>query len=299
MLIAMIILATIFMFALPLVLALILTKRYNATWRTIGVGVLAYLVTQSVLMLLAWGLQSLLQNQLSTEIAGLSLTTILSYALAWLSCIFAILTLWFSFHYLKKEGDSWIGALALGVGFGGAESFLMGFEAISVFYPYVVSVIAGVQSLGLSASDASALTNSLSSFLATPWYFPLTYVIDRAAYLSVYLAVTVVVWQALTKHKRMWLWLVGGAVWLIFVQTLNNIVANISTASYWTELFLFVVMLISLEAMYWYKVSVLDKQSENGAKPETGEVIESISATSTETVEPTGDAKPRRVKKNK
>ena len=117
MLIATIILSVVFMFVLPLVLALTLTRRYHATWRTVGVGVLAYLVTQSVMLLLVEGVQAWLQNQLSNVIAGLSLTTILLYALAWLACIFTVISLWIGQRYLKNEADSWIGALTLGVGF--------------------------------------------------------------------------------------------------------------------------------------------------------------------------------------
>jgi uncharacterized membrane protein YhfC len=292
----MVILAVVFMFALPLVLALVLTRRYQATWRTIGVGALGYLVTQSVVMLLAMGAQALLQNQLSTVVAGLTLATLLSYVLAGISCVIAMLSLWIGFRYLRQESDSWIGALALGIGFGGTESILMGVEAVGIFYPYVVASIAGMQSLGLSTTDAATLTSQLSTFLTTPWYFPFTYIVDRAAYTAVYLAVAVVAWQAFTKHKRTWLWLAGGMVWLILVQAVNNIVADISTQSYWTELFLFVVMLISLEALYWFKVSVLDKQTETKSRPDVP-VIEAFTENDTETADSTVGHKVRKGKK--
>jgi uncharacterized membrane protein YhfC len=298
MLIAMVILAVVFMFALPLVLALVVTRRYQATWRTIGVGALGYLVTQSVVMLLAMGAQALLQNQLSTVVAGLTLATLLSYVLAGISCVIAMLSLWIGFRYLRQESDSWIGALALGIGFGGTESILMGVEAVGIFYPYVVASIAGMQSLGLSTTDAATLTSQLSTFLTTPWYFPFTYIVDRAAYMAVYLAVAVVAWQAFTKHKWTWLWLAGGMVWLILVQAVNNIVAAISTQSYWTELFLFVVMLISLEALYWFKVSVLDKQAETKSKPDVP-TIEAFTENDTETADSAVGHKVRKGKKNK
>ena len=175
----------------------------------------------------------------------------------------------------------------------------MGVQMVYNFYPYVGAALFGVQSLGLSTSDATTLASSLGAFLSTPWYLPLTYILDRLAYVSVYLAVAVVVWQALAKRKRAWLWLAGGIVWLIIVQTLNNVVATISVDSYWTELFLFTAMLISLEFLYWYKVNVLDKQARDEATPEAAEVIEVDPATNNETVEPTGGARPRKPGKTK
>lgn len=299
MLIATIILAIVFMFALPLALALVLTRRYQATWRTLGVGVLAYLVTQSVMLLIVQGIQMGLQNQLTTVIAGLPLSTLLLYALAWIACILTVVSLWIGLRYLKGEANSWIGALALGLGFGGTESLLIGIQWVTGLYQPIAAALFGVQSLGLSSSDAATLTTSLNTLLTTPWYYPLTNILDRTAYVTVYLAVAVAVWQALKRPKWTWLWLVGGMVWLIIVQTLNSVVATISVNSYWTELYLFVVMLVSLEAMYWYKVSVLDKQPKDTVKSETPEAIEAGAAEGAETVEPAGKPKPRKAKKKK
>jgi len=293
MLIAMIILSVVLMFVLPVVITVILTGRYHATWRTIGVGILAYLVPQVVMTFILGGLQSLTQDQLSSVIAGLPLSTILLYALVLVACILTVIAVWIGFRYLKEEADSWIGALALGAGVGGAQFLFIGIKQIFDYYPYVGAALFGVQSLGLSSSDATSLSNSMSLFLSTPWYYPLSAILALLTYMAVYLAMSIVVWQGLKKQKWTWLWLVGGMVWLIVVQSLDSVLTAAFPSSYWPEMFLFVALLISLEFLYWYKVNVLDKLTLEESTPEIS------SSMDTETVEPAYKPKSRKAKKNK
>lgn len=190
---------------LPVGLALWITRRYSVSWKLIVIGMLTFFGSQVVRLPLLQVMTNLFQNgtlpvppiewQLPFNAAVLGLT----------AGLFEETARWLGFRAAKEPGKQHKGALALGIGHGGAESvFLVGLPVLLNFITMLVMTQVGVEGMNLPADQVEAAKASMASFWALSWDYPLLGGVERILAIAMQIGFAMLVWQAVAR--RSWLW---------------------------------------------------------------------------------------------
>lgn len=270
MLAAMYVVAVLIEIGLPLGLAWFFLRRYRLAWGLVGIGVLTFIGSQVVHVPLLYGLTYLFQ------------VNILPAPPTWLRPYFNPVLLglmaglceetarWVGYRLVKQKGNSWGGALTMGIGHGGLESVIVGLLVL-VNFGLMVSV-------GPNGSPQLGLTKDLvDSFWAGAWHLPLAGAVERLTAISAHLFMSTLVWQAVRKSNAWWY---VGAVF--FHTLLDGVVTYFSRLgwSVWSiEAIGLGFMLISLVGLWW--VNRLSQpheeqlsESENEDNPDSSAAVE-------------------------
>jgi len=234
--------AGLFEIALPIVLAVVLARRYGASWKLFGVGVLTFIGSQIVHMPLVYGLTALFQSGGATLPEFIPAILFSATVLGLLAGLCEEPARWVGYRLLKERGNAWRAALMLGAGHGGIESIFIGFSVLS---QAIVMLVYGAQAAGLSAEAQS----SIASLWALPWHLPLVGAVERLVTVLLHVTLSVMVW--LCVSRRQWLWLAGAVLWHALVDFVA-VYASRSGLNIWAlEGIIALTIIPNLIFLYW------------------------------------------------
>ncbi|WP_257458150.1 YhfC family intramembrane metalloprotease [Archangium lipolyticum] len=194
---------------MPVVVVLWVRRRFGVAWRVIGIGALAFALSQLFTRVPAIQvIQYLLMDELKASavlmnvwIAVLSLTAGLFEETARL----------IAFKYPLKDQRTWRNAIGFGAGHGGLESaVLIGGLAIIGLINVVVLSRMDVSTLPLAPEQLEQVRAAKAQISAIRWWEPLLGAYERVGAMLLHIAMTVLVLQRFLRNQRRWYWLAVG-----------------------------------------------------------------------------------------
>jgi uncharacterized membrane protein YhfC len=201
MLVAAFVVEMLIMLGAPVALWIFLRQKYRASWGLIAVGALTFVLSQVVHVPLNWGLGligggrgvALWPLPAMAAVAGLTAGVCEEGAR------YLVLRFW------RKEARSWAQGLAFGAGHGGIESILVGLSVLSSFVSMLVLQKLGPENLGLSGELLEQTRQQMEAYWGIPWYLPLLGGLERVFAITMHLAWTMLVLQAVVRRNLLWL----------------------------------------------------------------------------------------------
>lgn len=234
------------MIALPVLLGIFLTRKFELGWRLWGIGAFTFVLSQVGHIPFNLVLTRLFERGLlpvppedwmfpfNAVVLGLS-------AGLWEeSARFAMYRWW------VKDVRSWRKALLLGAGHGGIEAIMLGglvlytFIRMAAIRDVDLSTIVPVEQIPLAQQQVSA-------YWSSPWYMTLLGAVERAFTIPFHIANSIVVLQVFTRRQSRWLWL--AIAWHALVNALALYVIQYM-GPYAAEAFLGLNALLSIGVIF-------------------------------------------------
>lgn len=218
------VLAIAFDVAMPVLLALWARRRLGFAWKTVGVGALAFALSQLLTRVPAvQGLQYILRDQLKNSETLLTLWLV---ALSISAGLFEETARLIAFKYPLKDFRRWRDAVGFGIGHGGLESALLvgGLAVIGLINVVVLSRM-DPSTLPLPAEQLEQVRAAKTQIAGLRWWIPLLGAYERAGALVFHIAMSVLVLQRFLRDQRRWYWLAVGS------HTLFNLVSTLVARS--------------------------------------------------------------------
>jgi uncharacterized membrane protein YhfC len=194
------------MVAIPLGLAVFLTRRWRGGWRLWLIGAATFILSQVGHIPFNAVMSDLLNR---TPLATLSPEGQLLFSAAFLGLsagLFEELFRYGMYRWWAKDARSWRAGVLAGAGHGGAEAILLG---ALVFYGFLQLV--ALRDADLSAyftGDQLALARQqVSAYWTMSWPLTLLGALERCLTIPVQIAFSVIVLQAFVRRQAVWLWL--------------------------------------------------------------------------------------------
>ena len=231
--------AILFEIVYPILVGIWVIRRYRTGWKIFGAGVLTFLGSQIVHLLLLSGLTALIQKGLFPSPAQ----QILPYAamLGLLAGLCEETARFSGFKILRDKANSWEGALTLGAGHGGTESILIGLASLANFALIMYIHLTGQTVLGTTPDQALKV-------LDLPWTLPLASAVERLTMLILQITLSVMVWLA--ASRRAWLWFAAAILWHALVDGSVLLLQSVGLTAWEIEGILAGIMLINLTGLY-------------------------------------------------
>ncbi len=230
-------------------LVVFLTRRYKITWLVVGVGALAFLVAQTLQIVVIYGAQTPLTNFMATITDPIQSILIGSILVSVITALLEEVARYVGFRYLKEKGNSWEAAFTMGSGAAGMETLL--YIVLPIAFSFVMMMIAryqGAEAFNLEEADAAALTLQMTEFWAVPWHIPFTPLFSVIFNTILHLSLAVMVWQSVSRKQ--WVWLVAAILWHTAVDTATVFFSNAGMSEWGVVGVLAGLTLISIGFLY-------------------------------------------------
>lgn len=185
----------------PVALWLFLRRRYRASWGLIAAGVLTFVLSQVVHLPMNWGLGLLGGGRgvALWPLPAMAAVTGLSAGLCEEGARYLVLRFW------RKDARTWIQGVTFGAGHGGIESILIGIGVLIGFVTMLILRSVGPEALGLSGESLEQTRQQMEAYWSLPWYFPLLGGVERIFAMTMQIAFTLLVLQAVVRRNILWL----------------------------------------------------------------------------------------------
>ena len=198
------------MIAMPIGLAIYLTRKFKQGWRLFWIGAATFVFSQ-LLHIPFNALVSPVFNQFGFIALPVVLQDVsLSLFFGLSAGLFEELSRYAMYRWWAKDARSWGMGLLAGVGHGGSEAIILG---LLVLYGYVqMLIVRGMDISTLVTTDKIELAKTqIQAYWSAPWYMTMLGALERLFTIPLHLACAVLVLQAFTRRKFGW---VGLAVLL-------------------------------------------------------------------------------------
>jgi uncharacterized membrane protein YhfC len=199
----------ILMVAMPIGLAIYLTRRFNLGWRLWLIGAAGFFLSQVGHIPFNIFLSNVLQR--TTFIDWFSMTGILvNAAIGGLSAgLWEELTRYGVMRWWARDARSWHKGILLGAGHGGLEAILLGIYVLVVYFQLMayrgtdLSTVVPQEQLALAQRQVDA-------YWSSPWHLTLLGAVERAMSIPAQIAFAVIVLQAFIRRQSRWVWIAVG-----------------------------------------------------------------------------------------
>jgi len=198
------------MIALPLVLGVVLTRRWRLGWGLFGAGAATFVASQ----LLHIPFNYLVLNPFVTErgmfaAGGLAfLAAALLYGLS--AGVFEEVARFVVMRRWATDARNLPNALMFGVGHGGSEAIIIGGFALYGFFQAVALRGADLAET-LPPEQVDVVAAQMALYWNMPWYMALLGAVERAGAICFHLSASVMVLQSVRRGG--WGWLAGAVAW--------------------------------------------------------------------------------------
>ncbi len=192
------------MLALPLILAVGLTRRFKLGWRLFWIGAATFVAAQVVHLPLNLGLTALFQQGVLPHPPTAYLLVFNATVLGLTAGLTESLARYLVYRFWIKSARTWREAVLFGAGHGGIEAMIFGGLAGLAFIQ-----LAALRNLDLTTvippAQLPQVQQQLAAYWAAPWYASLLGALERVFALCLHLALAVMVLQVFTRRNLLWL----------------------------------------------------------------------------------------------
>jgi uncharacterized membrane protein YhfC len=225
--------------AIPIVLAVYLTRKYQLYWRLWWIGAAIYALASIGLAVLNNYVIYPWLNQLNYSSAYSAMTVLILSALilAFSTALLEELLRYAMFRWWIRDARSWVEGLLAGLGHGGAWAIFIGG---AIIYNFVNMMIVKNRDLStlVTPEQLSFAQTQVANYWSAPWYTTLNDIVQTIFILPVQVCLALVVLQAFLRKQLVWLPLaiiahtIFEAARLIAPNLLNGALADLVIAAF-------------------------------------------------------------------
>jgi uncharacterized membrane protein YhfC len=236
----------ILMIAIPLILAILLSRRWKLGWRILLVGAATFILSQVGHI----PFNALMTRLLSrTALVNLSVQEALIFNAVFLGLSAAFFEELFRcgmFRWWLKDAHTWRKGILAGVGHGGVEAVILG--GLALFSMFQLLALRNMDlSIIFSGATLQAVQDQVLTYWSMPWYDSLLGAVERIFTVVVQISLAVIVVQCFIRKQKRWLWLAMGYHALIDAV---SVYAVSKISPYWVEGLAGIFALISLGIIF-------------------------------------------------
>jgi uncharacterized membrane protein YhfC len=243
----------ILMIAMPIILAVILTRRWKTGWRVWWIGAATFVLSQIGHIPFNWG-ASLLLNQTGLVYWSPVAQSIFNAIFLGLSAgVFEEVARYLVLRFWAKDVRSKQTGILFGAGHGGAEAIIFGALAVLAFINVLVASSMDLSTV-VSADQLDLARQQITAYWSTPWYLALFGAMERLFTIPVHICFALIVMQTFVRKQSYWLWL---AVLLHAFVDASAVMASQYLGVYWTEALVGVFAILALIVIICLKSPML------------------------------------------
>lgn len=219
------------MIAMPVALAIYLTRRWKLGWRFWFVGAAVFILSQIGHIPFLYGLTALFTNHVLPNPPAEWKDVFNAVLLGLLAGLFEELARYAMFRWWLKDARSWRKGVLAGAGHGGAEAISLG-VIVLLAYLNLVILRNPANLASVPAAQLDTVTSQVAAYWSMPWYTSLMGALERFLTIPVQICFSVIVLQTFTRKKWFWVWL---AVLFHAIVDTTAVLAAPALGIYWTE----------------------------------------------------------------
>lgn len=256
---------------LPITLGVLLMRKYKNIWVLVVTGMIAYAVAELIHIPALNGLSTLFNNGTLPIPSKQWIPLLNGLIVGVLAGLLENITRWVGLRVNKDTAQPFRGAIGLAAGFGGVELALAG-VLLAVAAGKLVFYNAGAAiSGGASTDTVQAMLSQISSFYATPWYYPLLTLFEHLVTFTEQFVLAIMVWKVVSQGKMLWL------LWAFLYEVVSEGVVTFLSGMGWGlwqiegVLALFLVLNVLLFYFFWNDEGGLDSEPEEDEDEDDGD----------------------------
>lgn len=234
------------MIAMPLGLAIYLTRRFHLGWRLWWIGAAVFILSQVGHIPF-----NALVNPLFNKAAVMALPVMTQ---RWLQAIFLGLSAglfeelfrYGMFRWWAKDARSWRKGVLTGAGHGGAEAIIVGALSLYTFIQLAVLRNADLSKM-FPASELELAQRQVQGYWSIPWPVSLLGALERFLTIPIQISLAVIVLQAFTR--RQWFWLPLAILYHALIDA-TAVVGSSYVKGAWIEAFVAFFAVISIVIIF-------------------------------------------------
>lgn len=230
------------MIAMPVGLAIFLTRRWKMGWGVWWIGFATFIISQVGHLPFNWAVDSLLDK---SALLYWPRTSQLIFSAAFLGLsagVFEEVSRYLVLRFWAKKARSWRSGVLFGAGHGGSEAIILG---LLVLLTYVNMLV--IRTMDLSTlvppQQLELAQQQVAAYWSAPWYLTLLGALERLLTIPAHIFMAVLVMQAFTRRNLLWLF---AAIFYHALLDASAVLALEYVGPYWTEALIAVFALVSL-----------------------------------------------------
>ena len=189
------------MFATPVVLGVLLQRRWALPWKLLLIGAATFIASQVAHLPLNAGLTVLFRQDWMPKPPDTWAPAFNAIVLGLTAGLCEESARYLVYRFWLKEARSWRQAILFGVGHGGIESVMTGLLVLVTVLNAVALRNVDATTLGLSPDQATEAARQIAEFWRMPLYMPLLAGAERLMSILFHLSAAVLVLQAFRKRQ--------------------------------------------------------------------------------------------------
>lgn len=247
------------MIALPLGLAVFLTRRWKLGWGLWGIGAVTFVLSQVGHIPFNLLVQRLVERPLvywspTAQTAFWAIFGGLSAGVFEEGARYLVLRSW------ARQARSWQSGILFGAGHGGAEAILLGGMALRAYFVMLVYRDVDLATV-VPAAQLDAARQQVEAYWSIPWYDSLLGALERVFAICCQIAMAMLVMQAFLRRNTLWL---GLAILYHAVIDGTAVTLMRTLGVYWTEIAVGVLALFSLWVIFALRGSESKREVDQG-----------------------------------
>ena len=229
------------MIAMPIGLAIFLTRKFHLGWDLWWVGAAIFILSQ-VGHIPFNALMTFLLNR--TGLVNLPPTGRLIFNAVYLGLSAGLWEESFRYGMYRwwvKDARTWRKGVLAGAGHGGAEAIALGLLALYSFVQLVALRNSDLTKV-VSSAQLPLAVQQVTAYWSAPWYASLLGALERIFAITAQIALSLLVLQAFTRKKAFWVWL---AIFFHALTDASAVLASHYFSVYWTEALIGLFALVS------------------------------------------------------
>jgi uncharacterized membrane protein YhfC len=256
------------MIAIPLALAIYLTRNLKVGWRLFGLGAATFILSQVLhIPFNSWVLNPFVAAQGWEMTKGSPDLALIGLVFGLSAGLFEETARYIFYKFSIKEERRWKDGLIYGLGHGGTEAMILGVIVMYVFLQIVVINGVAPEALGelVGVDQVETVQAQVNTYLTTPWYDHLLGAMERVSAIIVQISLALLVLQAFTR--RNFLWYLAAVLYHTIIDAFA-VYALPTWGAYLTEVIILGFALASLGMIYaFYKAEPPEPEPEIQADP--------------------------------
>jgi len=239
------------MVAIPLTLAIILTRRWKLGWKIVLVGAATFILSQvghiPFNALMTWLFSKTALVNLSVQGALIFNAIFLGLSAGFFEESFR----YGMFRWWIKDAHTWRKGILAGIGHGGAEAVILGGLALFSLIQLIAARNMDLSTV-YSGTTLQAAQNQVQTYWSATWYDSMLGAVERLFTIVVQISLAVIIVQCFIRKQKRWLWLAIG------YHALIDSVAVFATSKlnpYWVEGIVGLFGLLSLGIIFMLRSS--------------------------------------------